>query len=42
MITAVKVGTPGSRGDGRDIREFAAFYGITHQSLARQLGFRLA
>lgn len=41
MITAVKVGTPGNRGDGRDVREFAAFYGITHQSLATQLRFSL-
>jgi len=42
MITAVRDHAPGSAALARGIREFAAFYGIRRQALARQLDFALA
>jgi len=41
MITAVKAGPGGDASVARGTREFAAFYGIRHQSLATRLGFAL-
>jgi SAM-dependent methyltransferase len=41
LITAVKVREPGRESDAQAIRDFAAFYGIKSQALARQLGFSL-
>jgi SAM-dependent methyltransferase len=41
MIAAVKARPPGDEALAARIRAFAAFYGIRHQSLARQLGFEL-
>ncbi len=43
MIAAVKSATPSAdpEAHARRIREFAAFYGIREQALARQLGFPL-
>lgn len=43
MIAAIKTGPRGVATDARAVRvrEFAAFYGIRHQALARHLGFAL-
>jgi len=41
MITAVKTGKRGDENVARSIREFAAFYGVKTQALARHLGFQL-
>ena len=41
MIAAVKSRPPGDESIAAGIRELAAFYGIRHQALARQLGFGL-
>jgi SAM-dependent methyltransferase len=42
MIAAIRSHPPGDPGRAARLRAFAAFYGIRHQSLARQLGFDLA
>ncbi len=42
MIAAIRAHPPGDPGRAARLRAFAAFYGIRHQSLARQLGFDLA
>ncbi len=42
MITAVRARPPGDPAAADRVREFAAFYGIRRQSLASQLGLRLA
>ncbi len=42
MITAVRANPAGDPSIAKEIREFAAFYGVKHQSLARQLKFDLA
>jgi hypothetical protein len=41
MIAAVKGRPRGDEATAGRIREFAAFYGIRHQALAKQLGFEL-
>jgi len=42
MIAAIKTHPPSDEATATRIREFAAFYGIKHQSLARQLQFELS
>jgi SAM-dependent methyltransferase len=39
MISAVKAHRPGNGSTAKAIREFAAFYGVRHHTLARHLGF---
>jgi SAM-dependent methyltransferase len=39
MISAVKAHRPGNESTAKAIREFAAFYGVRHHTLARHLGF---
>jgi len=41
MISAIRARPRGTAADGEPIREFAAFYGIREQALARRLGFAL-
>jgi len=41
MISAVRARPRGTADDGAPIREFAAFYGVREQALARHLGFAL-
>jgi precorrin-6B methylase 2 len=41
MIAAVKVAASRERGDGKEVRDLAAFYGVTHQALATHLHFDL-
>lgn len=42
MIAAIKAHAPGDPDRAARLREFASFYGIRTQALARQLGFSLA
>lgn len=42
MIAGIRAHAPGDAARAARLREFAAFYGIRQQSLARQLGFDLA
>jgi hypothetical protein len=41
MIAAVKGRPRGDAAVAGRLREFAAFYGVRHQALAKQLGFEL-
>jgi hypothetical protein len=41
MITAVRARPKGEQSIAARAREFARFYGVTHQALASHLGFDL-